>query len=71
MLGAFTFFFALVAQSDPVADVVHFIQDMLFTSKLREVAKQMGVAVQAAREPAARALAQRRRRWISGPFCDT
>jgi CheY-like chemotaxis protein len=42
-----------------VADVVHLIQDMLFTSKLREVAKQTGVSVQAAREPAALAAAAR------------
>jgi DNA-binding NarL/FixJ family response regulator len=34
-------------------DVVYFIQDMLFTSKVREVAKQLGVSVQGAREPAA------------------
>jgi CheY-like chemotaxis protein len=40
-----------------VADVVHFIQDMLFTSKLREVAKQVGVTVQAVRDPAALAAA--------------
>ena len=36
-----------------VADVVQFIQDMLFTSKVREVAKAAGVTVQSARDPAA------------------
>jgi CheY-like chemotaxis protein len=36
-----------------LADVVHFIADMLFTSKLREVAKHVGLTVQGAREPAA------------------
>lgn len=36
-----------------MADVVYFVQDMLFTSKIREVAKQVGVTVQATRDPAA------------------
>jgi CheY-like chemotaxis protein len=36
-----------------VADVVQFIQDMMFTSKVREVAKQAGVTVQTARDPEA------------------
>jgi DNA-binding NarL/FixJ family response regulator len=36
-----------------MADVVYLIHDMLFTSKVREVAKQVGVTVQSAREPAA------------------
>jgi CheY-like chemotaxis protein len=40
-----------------MADVVYFIQDMLFTSKVREVAKQIGVSVQAVRDPAALAAA--------------
>jgi CheY-like chemotaxis protein len=40
-----------------MADVVYFIQDMLFTSKVREVAKQVGVSVQAVRDPAALAAA--------------
>ncbi len=35
-----------------MADVVYLIRDMLFTSKLREVAKQLGVSVQAAPDPA-------------------
>jgi CheY-like chemotaxis protein len=42
-----------------VADVVQFIQDMMFTSKVREVAKQAGVTVQSARDPAALAAAAR------------
>jgi CheY-like chemotaxis protein len=42
-----------------LADVVHFIQDMLFISKLREVARQSGVTVQAVRDPAALAAAAR------------
>jgi CheY-like chemotaxis protein len=40
-----------------MADVVYFVQDMLFTSKIREVAKQTGVSVQAVRDPAALAVA--------------
>ena len=40
-----------------VADVVYFITDMLFSSKLREAAKATGVTVQPAREPAAFAAA--------------
>jgi hypothetical protein len=42
-----------------VADIVHFIQDMVFASKIREAAKHAGVSVQSAREPAALALAAR------------
>jgi len=34
-------------------DVVYLVQDMLFTSKIREVAKQTGVTVQGVRDPAA------------------
>ena len=36
-----------------MSDVVYFVQDMLFTSKIREVAKQTGVTVQGVRDPAA------------------
>jgi len=36
-----------------MADVVYLIQDMLFTSKIREAAKAVGLTVQGAREPAA------------------
>jgi hypothetical protein len=36
-----------------MADVVYLVQDMLFTSKIREVAKQTGVSVQGVRDPAA------------------
>src|SRR5262245_24955364 len=42
-----------------MADVVHLIQDMLFSSKLREVAKQSGLTVQGTRDPAALAAAAR------------
>jgi hypothetical protein len=35
-----------------MADVVYLVQDMLFTSKIREVAKQIGVTVQSTRDPA-------------------
>ena len=42
-----------------MADVVYFITDMLFSSKLREAAKATGVTVQPAREPAAFAAAAR------------
>jgi CheY-like chemotaxis protein len=40
-------------------DVVYLIQDMLFSSKLREAAKQIGVTVQGVRDPAAWAAAAR------------
>jgi len=36
-----------------MADVAYLIQDMLFTSKIREAAKAVGLTVQATREPAA------------------
>ena len=36
-----------------MADVVYFARDMLFTSKIREVARTLGVTVEAARDPAA------------------
>ena len=36
-----------------MADVAYLIQDMLFSSKVREAAKASGLTVQAAREPAA------------------
>jgi len=42
-----------------MADVVYLIQDMLFSSKVREAAKQLGVTVQATRDPAAWAEAAR------------
>ena len=42
-----------------MADVVYLIQDMLFSSKLRETAKQSGVTIQSTREPAAFAAAAR------------
>ena len=36
-----------------MADVVYLVQDMLFTSKIREAAKAVGLSVQSTREPAA------------------
>jgi hypothetical protein len=42
-----------------MADVVYLIADMLFSSKVREVAKTTGVSAQGAREPAAFAAAAR------------
>lgn len=42
-----------------MADVVYLIQDMLFSSKVREAAKASGVTVQAVRDPAAWAAAAR------------
>lgn len=36
-----------------MADIVYLVQDMLFTSKIREAAKAVGLTVQATREPAA------------------
>ena len=34
-------------------DVVYLVQDMLFTSKIREAAKSVGLTVQSTRDPAA------------------
>ena len=42
-----------------MADIAYLIQDMLFSSKVREAAKQLGVTVQATRDPAAWAEAAR------------
>lgn len=42
-----------------MADVATLIQDMLFSSKVREAAKACGLTVQSAREPAAFAAAAR------------
>jgi AmiR/NasT family two-component response regulator len=42
-----------------MADVAYLINDMLFSSKLREAAKQVGLTVQATRDPAAFAAAAR------------
>jgi hypothetical protein len=42
-----------------MADVVYLIADMLFSSKVREVAKTTGVSVQGTRDPAAFAAAAR------------
>jgi DNA-binding NarL/FixJ family response regulator len=36
-----------------MADVVYLVQDMMFTSKIREVAKQTGVSVQGVRDAVA------------------
>jgi hypothetical protein len=42
-----------------MADIATLIQDMLFSSKVREAAKATGLTVQSAREPAAFAAAAR------------
>ncbi|HET6282187.1 MAG TPA: hypothetical protein VFH73_14580 [Polyangia bacterium] len=47
-----------------MADVVTLISDMLFSSKVREVAKQLGVTVQSTREPAALAAAAREAKLV-------
>jgi hypothetical protein len=47
-----------------VADVVHFITDMLFASKVREVAKTVGLTVQGARDPQALATAAREAKLV-------
>ena len=36
-----------------MADVVYLVQDMLFASKIREVAKQVGLTIQSTRDAAA------------------
>jgi hypothetical protein len=40
-----------------MADVVYLVRDMMFTSKIREVARQLGLEVQGAPDPAALARA--------------
>jgi len=40
-----------------MADIVYLVQDMLFTSKIRETAKSFGLTVQSVRDPAALATA--------------
>jgi hypothetical protein len=47
-----------------LADVVHFITDMLFASKVREAAKHVGVTLQGVRDPAALAAAAREARLV-------
>jgi hypothetical protein len=47
-----------------VADVVHFITDMLFASKVREVAKTLGLTVQGARDPQTLATAAREAKLV-------
>jgi hypothetical protein len=42
-----------------LADVVHFITDMLFASKVREAAKHVGLTIQGARDPQSFATAAR------------
>jgi DNA-binding NarL/FixJ family response regulator len=46
-----------LSRSRAVAEVAYLVRDMLFTSKIREVAKQLGVTVQSARDPAGLAAA--------------
>ena len=36
-----------------MADIVYLVQDMLFTSKIRETAKSFGLSVQSVRDPVA------------------
>src|SRR3569623_124046 len=48
--GHYLFF---CAARGAMADVVYLVQDMLFTSKIREAAKAVGLTVQAPRQPAA------------------
>jgi CheY-like chemotaxis protein len=47
-----------------LADVVHFISDMLFASKVREAAKHVGLTVQGARDPQALATAAREAKLV-------
>jgi CHAD domain-containing protein len=47
-----------------MADVVYLVRDMLFTSKIREVARQLGVSVEGLRDPAALAQAARGARLL-------
>jgi len=47
-----------------MADVVHFITDMLFASKVREAAKHVGLTIQGARDPQALAAAAREAKLV-------
>jgi hypothetical protein len=47
-----------------VADVVHFITDMLFASKVREAAKHVGLTIAGARDPQALAAAAREAKLV-------
>jgi CheY-like chemotaxis protein len=47
-----------------MADVVYLVRDMLFSSKIREVGKQLGVTSQSAPDPAALARAARGARLV-------
>jgi hypothetical protein len=47
-----------------LADVVHFISDMLFASKVREAAKHVGLTVQGARDPQGLAVAAREAKLV-------
>jgi CheY-like chemotaxis protein len=47
-----------------LADVVHFITDMLFASKVREAAKHVGLTIQGARDPQAFATAAREAKLV-------
>jgi AmiR/NasT family two-component response regulator len=47
-----------------LADVVHFITDMLFASKVREAAKHLGLTIQGVRDPQALAAAAREAKLV-------
>jgi DNA-binding NtrC family response regulator len=47
-----------------MADVVTLIQDMLFSSKVRETAKGLGASVQSTRDPAALVIAAREAKLV-------
>lgn len=47
-----------------MADVVYLVRDMLFTSKIREVARQLGLTAESARDPAGLAAAARQARLV-------
>jgi hypothetical protein len=47
-----------------VADVVHFITDMLFASKVREAAKHVGLTIAGVRDPQALAAAAREAKLV-------
>jgi hypothetical protein len=47
-----------------MADVVTLIQDMLFSSKVRETAKGLGTSVQSTRDPAALVIAAREAKLV-------
>jgi CheY-like chemotaxis protein len=64
VLGTLLHFHSRVGVASPLADIVHFITDMLFASKVREAAKHVGLTIQGVRDPLALAAAAREAKLV-------